>query len=219
LVNVEKTVNEDGEQYSIISVQEPSYINYTFKAQQAGNVYLYIDTSELPKVEVTFRDKNLGEYLIADNFGIMPLGTLEEDETASVSIKMYSDFKASSVQFFYDDNGELERMSQQIASQQVRVDNFKSSRFEVTGEILKENSGLFFLVPNQEGWVIKSDGKNVEYKTVLDTFIYLPMEKGKFAISVRFVPPGLYQGAAITLIGILQLASVLVLKKKSFKIE
>ncbi|MEG3028922.1 MAG: YfhO family protein [Oscillospiraceae bacterium] len=209
-----KTQKDNQEVYSVISAAESANINYSFTAQQTGNLYLHIDTAELPVVYISVNGKGNVEYLSPDNFGIATLGRVEKGEEVEVKLRLNAGFKTNSINFLYDNNEALGKMSEEIKAQNVSVTNFKQSRFEVSGEIKEDNSGVLLMLPNQEGWVIEQGGKDVEYDTAIDMFIYVPLEKGRFSLTARFVPKGVYMGFAVTAIGLVQLAAVYMYQKR-----
>jgi uncharacterized membrane protein YfhO len=66
-----------------------------------------------------------------------------------------------------------------------------------------EDGNLFFTIPNDDGWVVKVDGKKVKTKTALDLFMTVPLTAGTHNIELKYTPKGLMVGIFITTIALL----------------
>lgn len=214
LENVSKTEENGREYYKVISAEAKPKIKYNFKAEQSGNLYILIDAYNLPGVDVKVDGKGIGEYITIGNFGVEYLAQVEKNQDIVVEIEIFSDIEVNGIQFFYDDNSALERMSNTVSDQNVEVRNFNESRFILAGTVEKENSGILVMVPNQKGWQVKAEGAKIAHEMALETFMYIPLEKGEFTLSVKYTPPGLYLGAAVSVVSLVALGGYIYLKRR-----
>ena len=52
----------------------------------------------------------------------------------------------------------------------------------------------------QKGWIIRVNGKRVDYDVAYDTFILLNLDKGANHIEMTFIPPGAIIGGVLSIL-------------------
>ena len=73
----------------------------------------------------------------------------------------------------------------------------------ISGNIDVTNDGYFNLsIPYDKGFIIKVDGKEVEYEKVNKSFIGFPIKKGTHQIEIEFKAPNALVGKVVSLIGV-----------------
>ncbi len=83
----------------------------------------------------------------------------------------------------------------------------------------KENGVLVTSIPYDKGWRLKVDGRNKEIQELLGgAFISVPLDAGQHQISLKFRPPGLFVGIAVTIIAILILMATQNIRKRRSEI-
>lgn len=85
--------------------------------------------------------------------------------------------------------------------------NNNSMRFELE---LKEDSFLYFSIPNDRGWKVYDNGKRIDKINVNGGFIGLEIPKGKHRVEFVYTVPGWVLGILITLGGIIMLIVIVV---------
>jgi hypothetical protein len=74
--------------------------------------------------------------------------------------------------------------------------------FSATTSMLKDDTFVFFSVPNTEGFSCKVDGKDTEIVTADYGLMAIPVSAGVHEIRVTYTPEGFKVGAVMSLIGI-----------------
>ena len=79
---------------------------------------------------------------------------------------------------------------------------------KIKGDInLHSASNVMLSVPYEKGWVIKVNGKKVDYDVAYDTFILLNLAKGANHIEMTFIPPGSIVGGILSILTFISYSS------------
>ncbi len=94
-----------------------------------------------------------------------------------------------------------------LSENQMEITLFDTDYIEGT---LKSNRDgiLFTSIPYDEGWEIFIDGEKTETKKAAGYFLSCPIEKGDHEIILKYTVPGIKVGAAISLLSLLALMSI-----------
>lgn len=79
---------------------------------------------------------------------------------------------------------------------------------------LPQSTLMYFSIPNDPGWTITDNGKNINSLDVQGGFIGLALDEGNHQIELKFVPKGFKTGLFVTLVSSMILVIVAVLKRK-----
>ena len=90
----------------------------------------------------------------------------------------------------------------------------------VSGKVdAKEAGTLLLTIPYDTGWTIQVDGKETESYSVGKALTGIHLEEGAHTITMRYIPQGFREGAALSMLSlILFLLSVLLGKKREKKL-
>jgi len=106
---------------------------------------------------------------------------------------------------------------------QRMLDTLRENRLHVTahgngwleGAVNAFRDGeIFTSIPAIPGWTVEVDGKAVKCGAFRDTLLTIPVAAGTHTISMRYTPPGLVPGLALTGLGVLLTAALLLQKRK-----
>lgn len=141
-------------------------------------------------------------YLFTDETDcIQYLGTFPMGETVTISVEADT---VSSVPCYLDldvFNAGAEILNAECLNH-VTIDNAG----QVTGAITCTNNGyLVTSIPASEGWIVLVDNTYVEYATLYDTFLMLPLESGDHTVSIIYIPPGVFPGLSISVVSLVVL--------------
>lgn len=89
----------------------------------------------------------------------------------------------------------------------------------VDGEVnISDGSKLMLTsIMYDEGWSVKVDGKDVEPIKVWDSLMAFPINNGKHTISLRYISPGFYKGALISLVSFIILFILYYIERNKVK--
>lgn len=104
---------------------------------------------------------------------------------------------------FYESSPGLEQAHQALTADPVTLESPRDSRYEARVEIRPEAPVLVFSLPNEEGWQLTVDGAPAQSQDALGLFLAVRLEPGAHQVSLRYTPPGLRVGAAVSLVSLL----------------
>lgn len=177
-------------------------IEYTADADGKYYVYVAADYAET----ITIERKNTYDSLDVqpDCGSILNIGNLEKDETFKVNVE-FEQGKAGRItcRVCTLDYDAWNKAYGVIADNTMTVT--EASDTKITGTIdMKEDGVLVTSIPYDEGWTMKVDGKDREINELTGgAWISTGLLKGKHEVELKFRPPGIIQGAVISLLSIL----------------
>ena len=177
-----------------------------------GNQRLYFDAFD--ELSTNLNEPNYNTFSIVVNNktvmkkypksntnGIIDLGEFQ-DEKVDISISVSRDGDASSFGVFGMDLTELEKGLETINQANVKING---NSITVNANSNSNDNSLLLTIPYNKGFTVTVNGKKVEPSQTLDTFMAIPLEKGKNTVKLSYLPYGLGTGIIIALIGIILL--------------
>ena len=184
--------------WTIVSTGEPMY-GY-FAPVEGHNAFLYINGVLHSQVYTNETDC------------ILYLGTFPADETVEITLITTAPLSHRLNSLYALDTAVLTRTAEILSQNAIQVTACSNGYLE--GTITAEQDGwLYTSVPAIPGWTVRVDGKVVKHQAFLNTLLTIPVTAGPHTVSMRYTPPGLFPGLALTGLGVL-LTTVLLLKKR-----
>ena len=128
--------------------------------------------------------------------------TLSNSSKASVHFYLYR-MKPEVVDQAY------ETLTQQTMVTEVFEDTYIKGTIDV-----KEAGRLIFSIADEPGWTLYVDGKETEIETVKKAFIGVHLEEGQHTIELKYMSPGLPEGAIISVVCVALFALTMFVRKK-----
>lgn len=140
------------------------------------------------------------------------LGTFPGNETVEITLITGAPEMLRGISSFYTlDTAALTRAAATLSQNALQVTGCSNGKLEGT-VTATANGWLYTSIPAQPGWTVCVDGKATEHTTLDNALIVVPLSAGEHTVTFTYTTPGLYPGLALTGIGIL-LAAVLLLRK------
>lgn len=198
----EEETDENGAICLNLSGEQTVYLDPAMTAD-SYNVLVNGEEAEIPESEAyygphrivelgTFADEEV-RILIVDKGG-NPL-PVENMEIAMLAIKEWEDILNKNE----SDSARL------LTTQEINVDAVGGS-ISVTIENAEEGQTVFLPTTAINGWRCVLNGKAVNVSSVFG-FLGIPTESGRNEIILKFIPPGLWIGSVLTLLGAVGLAA------------
>ena len=122
-------------------------------------------------------------------------------------------YHIKNIETYILDNKEIENINNNLDF--LNIDYMDSER--ISGNINVVNNGYFVVsLPYDKGFKILVNNEEVNYQVINDTFIGLYLNKGNYKIDIKYSPPLLKEGIALSIIG-LALFMFLLFKKNITK--
>ena len=93
-------------------------------------------------------------------------------------------------------------LAQTLAS--MRTAQMQTGRDTVSGTATAQQDGeyLFLSLPYDKGYTAVVNGQTGRILRVFDTWMAIPLEKGENTVSLRYQPPGIAVGGALSVLGL-----------------
>ena len=175
--------------------------------QLSNKLYEHINSSFSVTVDGTMLEL---QYPTQPDNGLVNLGTFT-DRTVTVEIGVFRDVTAKS----FGISGMNDKVLDTAVSGVERA-SLRQSGNSVVGTADAAGAGEYLLLPVDyaKGFSATVNGKKADVLRVFDTFLAIPMEKGRNEIRVTYVPDGLLPGLALSCAGLLALPLILFLEKR-----
>ena len=148
------------------------------------------------------------EYPSKSHNGLLNLGKYSH-ETVSVTLVFNKRLDCSSFGVFGLKTDLLES-----AIAETNGANMQFEKGKYSGTITTENpTNLLLMLPYDEGYTVKVNGKKVEYNFVLGDFMSIAVD-GKCDIEITYTTPLFTAGLIVSLIGVIAIVIYLMLKQK-----
>lgn len=177
--------------------------------------YLYATYSDTTVTNITITNQErVRKFNKCDHGYILDLGWCQAGDT--VEIDNTSDVSCFQVQVYRLNMDALNDAYETLNAQTLELDTFTDTRVE--GHITADEPGSLVLsVPQENGWSVFVDGKEAVSETFMESLIEIPLTEGEHQITLKYMTPGLKQGAAISLISLLLFCMVQAGKRRSKK--
>lgn len=117
---------------------------------------------------------------------------------------------------FYESSDALRACSEELNKGDCEIELLSASRIRVRTACETERL-LVITLPREEGWSVTADGVKTEACTALNVLMAMPLAAGEHEIVLRFTPPGLTPGAALTAGSLLSLLGWELLRRRKEK--
>ena len=218
--------------YTIDKSKGEAHIDYIIEMDRDSDLYMYLPTKYERNCNVWVLDEEkyingdgvmdyAGQFFVGDNYSILNLGSFLQNEEVRIRITIDNDDDEAywCDELFYSfDHDTFAADAEALAGKAMNVTEFDNT--SLTAECTAESEGqyLFTTIPDEPGWVVKVNGKQVRYSTSMGTLITVPLERGENTVTMEF-KPSYYTGAKmISLAGLLIIAVIFLFEYKNGKI-
>ncbi|WP_195396750.1 YfhO family protein [Holdemania sp. 1001302B_160321_E10] len=163
-------------------------------------------------------DNYRGFLSVYRNDDYRPLGT---SYTQVSVLDKESSFLNNILKVAYCSENDMNFLRAAVTDEMFELENIKYSGNQLTGTVESENGGLLVLgLPFNDGWNIKLNGDTAVKYRVNESFLGVVVPSGSVFLEMYFTPPGLKQGAILSIAGFVMFVLILIFscfKKKDRK--
>ncbi len=208
------------------------HIDYLVEMDKTSDLYMYLPTKYERSCNVWIQKESeygdgssamefAGQFFDGDNYAIMNLGEFESGERVRVRISIDNEENVAywSDNLFYSFNFEqFEQDVTELQKNSWEVTNHDGNYVE--GRIVTETDGkvLFTTIPQENGWIVKVNGKEVETSTALNSLITIPLEKGENIVTMEFSPNYFKLAVILSLSGLAALILIFIFEYRNGKL-
>lgn len=141
--------------------------------------------------------------------GIIDMGTFE-NKYVSVKIKVNKDFTAEEWGLYSLDAEKTEKAVNSAVTADIKSDR---NKIIITSD---SEAGEYVYIPfaYNDGFSAELNGKETEISRVLGSFMAVRLEEGENTLILEFYPQGFKTGAAVSAVGIMIFAAIMIFSKK-----
>lgn len=212
---------QNGLLFALTGCSDPVFVELPSQRTQEGGVTRWTVTSQggplyahFPRVDAWLYVNNAshGPLYTNERDCIQYLGTFAPGEQVDLELELRTDTAAPQALICELDPAALARATDVLAQNALQVT--ACSNGALSGTFTAAADGwLYTSIPAIPGWEVRVDGTPTEHIALLDALIAVPVTPGGHTISFHYTPPGLIPGLALTGLGAL-LTAVLLLKKR-----
>ena len=194
----------------------PIILNYDIEITRQDELYMNISVPRMNSgCEVYLNGDIMASYSSGTFYSsILRLGSYDPGDTVRVTIMSDNDaWTYLNVRFAYFDK---ESYGSQFDGLDLTFDTVMAEDgvVDIRGT-LKEGEMILTSIPYEDGWTAYVDGVKTEITPYEDALISIHAAPGEHDVSLRFTPPGLKAGAALTIAGIIGLAAIELVENKN----
>ncbi len=207
--------------YFVDSIEENTggSIDITFKSVKNGNVYIYIDSSEIENVNYYWNDSINTTYQSITEPYILDLGKHNAGDEIKASIDLNgvtSNSASFSIYAYNIDNTVLNSAYEMLSLGKMNIKKHSDTKIE--GTINAGYDGyLYTSIPYDEGWTIYIDNHAVKTFEIGDSQLGAAIKQGEHDIKMVYSPKGLTYGLPISACGWIGIFGYGLLKRKKAK--
>lgn len=200
--------------------------NYYLRTDQTQPVK-FIYTYTIPYSGSYFMENNFraGDIVVhlpdgdrptsADNTSFVFIGDRIEGDTITIEVNTDGiDLGCCGLNCYYYDTKTWESAYKSLSSRQLDITKAGNAMIEGTISLPQECM-LFSSIPQDGGWKVYCDGKEIETTTLLGVFVGAKIPAGDHTITYKYSVPGLATGCVITITGIVFIM-LYIFRKKIF---
>jgi uncharacterized membrane protein YfhO len=204
----EVSIGEQYVQYSGKSANTEVRIPFVIAVEETQNVYIKADASYVYAVEHTLPDGTVAAHHPTQS--VWDIGTATPEQPLTVTLVLdREDAPADGGFYVYTYGLDMDVFTEgweKLSQGGLNITKFSDTMLE--GNISAQESGLLYTsIPYDEGWQVRINGKRVplsEYvgigseESAQGGFLAVPLPAGEHRVELKYVPPGLYAGLAIS---------------------
>ena len=185
--------------WTLISDGEPIYGH--FVPVEDHNAFLYVNGVLHSQVYTNETDCTL--YL----------GTFPQNETVEITLITTAPASVRWGSLYALNTAGLTRAAESLSQNVLQVTACSNGKLEGT-VTATANGWLYTSIPAQPGWTVQVDNKTTQHTTLDNALIVVPLTEGKHTVTFSYTTPGLLPGLAMTGLGVLVAAALLLQKRK-----
>ena len=205
VINYYNLIKEDNI-YKKKNLEEDSYIAFNIEVISNDNLYMYFPTNllttDFKTASLYINDVYYGKYFDKYNYGVIDLGQYQVGD--KVCLKLYinnfDNYLLFNRYYIYYEKADVFNIMYDVLKENTLSLNMLSSS-SLKGSIsLSKANDMLLTLPYEEGFIIKIDGKTIEYNSIYDSLITFKLPEGSHQIEINYLPKGFILGLIISVI-------------------
>lgn len=212
--NVQKATKITGTIFKKKNLLQPSSIQLKFVPPTNDSYYLTIGANLKDNATITMNNHRFAQYDTYRNTVVLNVANHQKGKPVIITITLKkANLWMQNVSIYQLNQRSFEASLKTLQKSPLKISKQTNTLIKGTVNLAKNQRILMTTIPAASGWHVKVDGQTVKSKTVLNTFMAIPMSPGKHHVTFYYRPPYLILGIIIS-VASLTLTIWLVQKKK-----
>lgn len=213
--NVQKATKITGTIFKKKNLLQPASIQLKFVPPTNDSYYLTIGANLKDNATITMNNHRFAQYDTYRNTVVLNVANHQKGKPVVITITLKkANLWMQNVSIYRLNQRPFEASLKTLQKSPLKISKQTNTLIKGTVNLAKNQRVLMTTIPAASGWHVKVDGQTVKPKTVLNTFMAIPMSPGKHHVTFYYRPPYLILGAIISAAS-LGLTFWLVQKKKA----
>ncbi|MGN1157413.1 MAG: YfhO family protein [Agathobacter sp.] len=202
------------EDYMMVRISNPTMETEegktTFTIKSDGYFFVRHQGCSASTLSIRVNDGPITRYNKASHNYLFEVGECKAGDVITIT----NTSKAKVYFYLYRMKPEVVEQAYETLTKQTMVTE-KFSDTYIKGTIdVKEAGRLIFSIADEPGWTLYVDGKKTESEALKDAFISVHLEEGTHQIELKYMSPGLPEGAVISVVCVGLFVITMFLRKK-----
>lgn len=183
-------------------------IKYT--ADKDGEYYCYANLRDDAK-NITVKSKSIDhKYDIESKRYLMPVGNYKSGDEFTITFNLSEAQKGNfRIIVAHFDENKFAKGYEKLSDETMQISSYTDTT--VDGKITVKEDGMFYTsIPDEKGWKLFVDGKQVDKTLLIGSFIGAPLTAGEHTIHLEYFPQGLTLGIVISIVALLAFITICV---------
>lgn len=179
--------------------------SYNVTAAADAPMYLYMQAG-VSYAQVYVNQNPVNCYFTDESKGALYLGEFKQGESVYIQVAVNDDgntYAPSYTEIVQLDVPALQETMTSLGQGGLQVKKSRGGKISGTITLREDQQEIMTSIPYDEGWIIKVDGKKVEYTKYADTFLQFPCSAGEHTITMHYVSPGFHTGLLLGILGLI----------------
>lgn len=198
--NVKKVTTLTGSVLNKQNLAKTGSVYFKFTPQTNDSYYITLGQNLTPANASFYIDgKELKQYPTYRHTIAVNVATNSKGKTVTFGIQMKkTSLWLQNFTLYKLDNSQFKQSAKKLQRSPWNITKHSSNKITGTIDIKHNHQVLMTTVPYSKGWHATVDGKAVSTKKVINTFVAVPLSKGKHTVTLTYRPPLLVTGSVIS---------------------
>ncbi len=206
-----------------------AHIDYIVEMDKDSDLYMYLPTDYERTCNVWVLDEEsyingdgtmeyAGQFFVGDNYSILNLGHYLKNQDVRIRITIANDENEaywSDTLFYSFDLDAFEQAAAEIQTKSMTISELDSTSLTATCTATEDDQYLFTTIPDEPGWIVTVNGREVEYEVSVDSLITIPLEEGENEIHMEFKPSYLTLAIILSIVGLIIILIIFLFEYKN----
>lgn len=197
---------EEGQTLKEGSTDSAEYVEFDVSVNdKRRNLYLYFTAPKYQPGRIYVNGIDWDDYFSDYRWAIEKVGRFKPGDTVTIRVEGTDSLNLSDFYLYFEDIDAIDEWkacADAFLEDEVSLKKISSSHIKGTVNA-KENGTLLFSMPFDTGWNVTIDGKKVPIYESLSALMSIDLQAGEHIIEMRYVPRGIFAGAALSLISLI----------------